>query len=141
MPNRFPESHDVRKLETLRDLVAHKGHSHAALLNSIRQNEAAAADPELWNLLHHILLANRFWLLRGALVALRLRGRIARLRILRCPGRALFADAGAGCSESQWFVQVCLHSHDHRAQAAKLHRRHGGTPPATDFIDLHRFAD
>jgi hypothetical protein len=47
MPNRFPESHDVRMLEMLRDLVAHKGHSHAALLNSIRQNEAAAADPEL----------------------------------------------------------------------------------------------
>jgi hypothetical protein len=38
------------------------------------------------------------------------------------------------CSVAQAFVQVCMHSHAHRAQAAKLLRRHGGTPPATDFI-------
>jgi hypothetical protein len=52
-----------RMLEMLRDLVAHKGHANAALLNAIRQNTTAASDPELWELLHHILLANRFWLL------------------------------------------------------------------------------
>src|SRR5262249_53204561 len=50
-------------LEMLRDLVAHKGHANAALLNAIRQHGAAAADPEIWELLHHVLLANRFWLL------------------------------------------------------------------------------
>src|SRR5258708_5515376 len=50
-------------LEMLHDLVGHKGQANAALLNAIRQNEAAASDPELWELLHHILLANRFWLL------------------------------------------------------------------------------
>jgi uncharacterized damage-inducible protein DinB len=38
------------------------------------------------------------------------------------------------CSVAQAFVQVCLHSQGHRAQAAKLLRRHGGVPPATDFI-------
>ncbi len=50
-------------LQMLRDLVAHKGHANATLLNAIRQNAAAACDPELRELLHHILLANRFWLL------------------------------------------------------------------------------
>ena len=50
-------------LQMLRDLVDHKGHANAALLNAIRQNAAAAADPELRELLHHVLLANRFWLL------------------------------------------------------------------------------
>ena len=50
-------------LETLRDLVAHKGYANAALLSAIRQNAGASSDPELLELLHHILLANRFWLL------------------------------------------------------------------------------
>jgi uncharacterized damage-inducible protein DinB len=38
------------------------------------------------------------------------------------------------CSVAQAFLQVCMHSHGHRGQAAKMFRRHGGTPPATDFI-------
>ena len=38
------------------------------------------------------------------------------------------------CSVAQAFVQVCLHSHGHRAQCAKLLRRHGTQPPPTDFI-------
>ncbi len=50
-------------LEMMRDLIAHKGHANAALLNAVGPNAAAAADPELRELLHHILLANRFWLL------------------------------------------------------------------------------
>ena len=50
-------------LEMLRDLVAHKGHANAALLTAIQHNAAATSDPELLELLHHILLANRFWLL------------------------------------------------------------------------------
>jgi uncharacterized damage-inducible protein DinB len=31
-------------------------------------------------------------------------------------------------------LQVCLHSQGHRAQAAKLLRALGGTPPMLDFI-------
>jgi uncharacterized damage-inducible protein DinB len=38
------------------------------------------------------------------------------------------------CSIAQALMQVCLHSHGHRAQCAKLLRRHGGLPPSTDFI-------
>ena len=50
-------------LPMLRDLVHHKWHANAALLKAIRQHEKAAQDEELRKLLHHILLANRFWLL------------------------------------------------------------------------------
>src|SRR5262245_15178390 len=51
-----------RMLQMLRDLVAHKGHANSALLSAIRQNPSAASDLELPELLDHILLANRFWL-------------------------------------------------------------------------------
>ena len=41
---------------------------------------------------------------------------------------------GGKCSVAQALMQVCMHSHGHRAQCAKLLRRHGGVPPMTDFI-------
>ena len=46
----------------LRDLIHHKGYADASLLKAIRQHETAAQDLELRKLLHHIILANRFWL-------------------------------------------------------------------------------
>ena len=146
-------------LRLLGDLIDHKGHANAALLNAIRQNTTAASDPELLDLLHHILLANRFWLLSvlgqpfvleqeagpassfDALVQ-----RYAHTQSLEAAWleTATAVDLerplksplipGGECSVAQAFVQVCLHSHGHRAQAAKLLRRHGSAPPATDFI-------
>ena len=146
-------------LEMLRDLVAHKGHANAALLTAIRQNPTAASDPELWEQLHHILLANRFWLLAvlglpfvhedearpspsfDALIqrygstqaqeATWLEAATERdlARILQ---DALIPNGR--CSISQAFMQVCMHSHGHRAQCAKLLRRHGAVPPPADFI-------
>jgi len=146
-------------LQMLRDLVDHKGHANAALLNGIRQNTAAASDPELWELLHHMLLSNRFWLLsvlglpfvledesRPAPSFDALVQRYARTQSQEAAwlDTATAADLertlksplipNGECSVAQAFTQVCLHSHGHRAQAAKLLRRHGGTPPATDFI-------
>jgi uncharacterized damage-inducible protein DinB len=143
----------------LRDLVDHKGHANAALLNAIRQNTAAASDPEVSELLHHILLANRFWLLtvlrepfvldeesRPAQAFDVLVQRYARTQSQEAAwlGTATEADLertlksplipGGECSVAQAFMQVCLHSQGHRAQAAKLLRRHGSTPSATDFI-------
>ncbi|HKT81261.1 MAG TPA: hypothetical protein VJP86_13635, partial [Vicinamibacterales bacterium] len=50
-------------LAMLRDLVSHNGYANAALLGAIRQTPSAIADAELLELLHHILIANRFWLL------------------------------------------------------------------------------
>jgi uncharacterized damage-inducible protein DinB len=41
---------------------------------------------------------------------------------------------GGRCSVAQALMQVCLHSLGHRAQCAKLLRRHGGVAPTTDFI-------
>jgi uncharacterized damage-inducible protein DinB len=148
-----------RMLEMLRDLIAHKGHANVALLTVIRQNEAAASDPELRELLHHVLLANRFWLLsvlglpfvledesrasssvdaliqrycrtqeqESAWIATAIEADLA--RVLESP-----LVPGGKCSVSQALMQVCMHSHGHRAQCAKLLRRHGGVPPTSDFI-------
>ena len=146
-------------LEMLRDLIDHKGDANAAFLNAIRQNPTAVSDPELWDLLHHILLANRFWLLTvlglpfihehearpfpsfEALVE-RYGGTQAQevmwLETATEDDLArILEDAripNGKCSVSQAFMQVCMHSHGHRAQCAKLLRRHGGVPPPTDFI-------
>ena len=146
-------------LEMVRDLVAHKGHANAALLGAIQQNDAAASDPELCELLHHVLIANRFWLLTvlelpfvfedesrpsssfGALIQ---RYRSTQEQESTWLAGATEADLGrvlesplipgGKCSVSQALMQVCMHSQGHRAQCAKLFRRHGGVPPMTDFI-------
>jgi len=145
--------------EMLRDLVAHKGHANAALLNAIRENGTAVTDPELWELLHHILLANRFWLLAvlglpfvyedearpspsfDALIQRFGSTQAQETTWLETATEAdlarILEDAlipNGRCSVSQAFMQVCMHSHGHRAQSAKLLRRHGGVPPPTDFI-------
>ena len=49
-------------LTLLRDLVAHKGHANAAVLAAVGGSEVASADSELVDLLHHVLIANRFWI-------------------------------------------------------------------------------
>jgi uncharacterized damage-inducible protein DinB len=146
-------------LDMLRDLVAHKGHANAALLNAVRRNAAAVADRELWDLLHHVLLANRFWLLAilespfvlddEARPSPSFDALITRFASLQDQeGRWLAAAAAADlermlvnehipngtCSVAQALLQVCLHSHGHRSQCAKLLRRHGGAPPPSDFI-------
>ncbi|MGH7488828.1 MAG: DinB family protein [bacterium] len=146
-------------LEMLRDLVAHKGHANAALLNAIRQNGTAASDPELWELLHHVLLANRFWLLTvlglpfvhedearsspsfDALVRRYASSQAQETTWLETATEGdlerILEDSlipNGQCSVAQAFMQVCLHSHGHRAQCAKLLRRHGGAPPPMDFI-------
>lgn len=46
----------------LQDLVRHKWHANAALISAIRKQEAATQDEQLRSLLHHTILANRFWL-------------------------------------------------------------------------------
>jgi uncharacterized damage-inducible protein DinB len=148
-----------RMLEMLRDLVAHKGYANARLLNAIRQNGTAACDPELWALLHHILLANRFWMLTAlglpfvheeeARPSASFDALIQRYGSTHAQETTWLETAterdlarivedalipNGKCSVSQAFMQVCLHSQGHRAQCAKLLRRHGGVPPPTDFI-------
>ena len=146
-------------LAMLRDLVAHKGHANAALLHAVRGNGAAVADRELWDLLHHILLANRFWLLAilespfvldvEARPSASFDALVVRFASLQDQEETWLAAAtaadlarmlvdeqipGGTCSVAQAVMQVCLHSHGHRAQAAKMLRHLGGEPPPTDFI-------
>jgi uncharacterized damage-inducible protein DinB len=146
-------------LDMLRDLVAHKGHADAAMLSAIRMNAVAAADVEVRELLHHVLLANRFWLLAvtgapfvldeesrasGSFDALVRRYRDNHGQELAWCAGATAADLervlqvppipGGRCTVSQAWMQVCLHSQGHRAQCARLLRRHGAVPPPTDFI-------
>lgn len=45
------------------DLIAHKGFADAELLKAIGQHPVASMDVPLRTLLHHVLVANRFWLL------------------------------------------------------------------------------
>src|SRR5262245_8233363 len=47
----------------LPDLIAHKGYADAALLQAVRRHDAASSDAGIRTLLHHVLVANRFWLL------------------------------------------------------------------------------
>jgi uncharacterized damage-inducible protein DinB len=146
-------------LEMLRDLVSHNGWANAEMLGAIRQNDGAVADTELAGLLHHILIANRFWLLSVLEVPFAFEEEsrpsdsfdllVQRYAMTHHEQSAWLAAAnesdlarvlesalipGGRCSVAQAFLQVCLHSHGHRAQCAKLLRRHGGAPPVTDFI-------
>ncbi|MDQ3486810.1 MAG: hypothetical protein M3468_03635 [Acidobacteriota bacterium] len=50
-------------LQMIRDLMAHKEHANTLMLSAIREHPEASCDPELLELLHHILVSNRFWTL------------------------------------------------------------------------------
>ncbi|MGD9903291.1 MAG: DinB family protein [Vicinamibacterales bacterium] len=146
-------------LATLRDLVAHHGHANAMLLAAIGSDSGAAADPEILDLLHHVLLANRFWLVtvlgqpfdqpHESRPAASLDALVERYGATHDEQSAWLAGAteadldrvlvsplipGGQCTVAQAVLQVCLHGHGHRAQIAKLLRRHGTVPPQTDFI-------
>lgn len=146
-------------LAMLRDLIKHKGHANAALLKAIRQHEPASKDEELRKLLHHILLANRFWFMLSAgrdfvlekesrvpesLETLATQYRETHEQELAWISAIKESDLerrletpfipGASFSVAEGMMQVCMHSHGHRAQCAKRLRFLGGTPPATDFI-------
>jgi len=144
----------------LQDLVRHKAYANAALLSAIRRHQAAAQDDELRKLLHHIILANRFW------IALILDAPFQLDEESRVPesleaiteqyekSHALELEWISGAHETdlarmletsflpertfsvaQALTQVCLHSHGHRAQCSMRLRQLGGTPPAMDFLE------
>jgi uncharacterized damage-inducible protein DinB len=146
-------------LEVLRDLIAHKGYANAAMLAAIHGNGAAASDPDVRQLLQHILLANRFWLLTvlGLPFVLDEESRapdsfadlVEQYHRTHAQESTWIAGAteaelartlsdpripGGACSVAEAMVQVCLHTQGHRAQCATRLRRLGGIPPTTDFI-------
>jgi uncharacterized damage-inducible protein DinB len=143
----------------LRDLVAHKGYANAALLSAVATSPAAIADTDITDLLHHYLVANRFWALTVIGMEFRVDEEMSSPRTLdrlvhgfrevqaleeAWLERATDDDLarqiagalvpGGRCTVAQAFMQVCLHSLGHRAQCAKLLRRHDTMPPTTDFI-------
>jgi uncharacterized damage-inducible protein DinB len=146
-------------LALLQDLVNHKSHSDAAYLTAIRTHPLAAADPELLKTLHHILLANRFWLslfLNRAFDLAAESKAAADIDTLAAQYRATQAEElgwisgvteselqrrvetpfipGRDFSVAEGLMQVCMHSHAHRAQCAIRLRSLGTVPPATDFV-------
>jgi uncharacterized damage-inducible protein DinB len=146
-------------LNLLNDLVHHKGYANAALLRSIRGHQPAAADKELRALLHHIIVADRFWLslILARVFVLEVESRTPEsledvseqcrqthteelewLSTLRDPDLERGLETpfipGRSISVAQAMTQVCMHSQGHRTQCAARLRLLGGTPPATDFI-------
>ena len=146
-------------LAMLRDLVEHKWAANASLLKAIGQRPQAAQDEELRKLLHHILIANRFWLALsiGRAFALEEESRVPdSLEAVAGRYRETYAQEAEWISQIQEAelartvetsympgqrfslaeatMQVCMHSHGHRAQCATRLRQLGGTPPAMDFI-------
>ena len=146
-------------IDLLHDLIRHKAYANAALLRAIRRHEPAAQDPELRELLHHIILADRFWfsLILGrpfsrdeesripeTLEAIATRYRETHDEELEWVSQLGESDLarmletsfipGHQYSIAQATMQVCMHSHGHRAQCATRLRLLGGTPPAMDFV-------
>jgi uncharacterized damage-inducible protein DinB len=146
-------------LVILQDLIYHKWYANASLIKAIRGHEAAAQDAELRKTLHHILVANRYWLLLSLglpfvieeesrapesleAIAAQYRGtheqEMKWISQVQEPDLALILESsflpGHSCSVAQALMQVCLHSQGHRAQCATRLRLLGGTPPTLDFI-------
>lgn len=146
-------------LVMLQDLIYHKWYANASLIKAIRGRATAAQDPELQKIVHHILLANRYWLLlsMGLPFAVEEESRVPEslddiaaqyrgtheqetkwmsqvqesdlARILESP-----FIPGHSCSVAHALMQVCLHSQGHRAQCATRLRLLGAVPPTLDFI-------
>jgi uncharacterized damage-inducible protein DinB len=146
-------------LAMLRDLVQHKGHANASLLSAIRKHDRSAHDEELRRLLHHILLANRFWLhlslgqpfaleeeseLPDSLEVIIRQYRETHVQEWEWLSRIQETDLakrletphihGHTFSVAEGLMQVCMHSQGHRSQCATRLRLLGGTPPPMDFI-------
>jgi uncharacterized damage-inducible protein DinB len=146
-------------LAMLQNLVRHKGYADASLLKAIRQNDRAAQDDDLRRLLHHIILANRFWLMQSlnrpfaleeesrvpkSLEAVAGRYRETHIDELLWVSNLEETDLdrklvspyipGGSCSVAEGVMQICMHSHGHRSQCATRLRQLGATPPVLDFI-------
>ncbi len=146
-------------LPVLLDLFAHQAHADAVLSAAIRRHETAAQDKELRTLIHHILIAHRFWLLLMLKLEFdveaetKLPGTMEEVvqqyqatQALEAKWLASLREADLACTvKSPYFpdrkitlsdalMQVAMHSHGHRAQCSARLRQLGGEPPAMDYI-------
>lgn len=141
------------------ELVRHKWQANAAYIAAVYRHDAARQDEELRKLLHHILVANRFWLfltlgcefdrpkegqlpetIEPLIVRYKETEALEMEWLPRCDEDELNRELvtpilqGKIFTVGQALMQIILHSHGHRAQAALRLRSLGGTPPQTDFI-------
>jgi uncharacterized damage-inducible protein DinB len=158
-PESFRRSYTIGVLALFLDLFQHQAHADASLINAIRRHEPAARDDELRRILHHILVAHRFWihLSQGLSFSVdderkvpdsldRLVERYRETQVLERDWLTRLEESdlartlestylpGRRVAVSEALLQVCLHSQGHRSQCATRLRALGGEPPAMDFI-------
>jgi uncharacterized damage-inducible protein DinB len=141
------------------ELIRHKWWANDNLLRAVAQHDTSRKDEELRKVLHHILIANRYWLLlalgetwddaKERPVPESIEALIERFRqteTAEMDWLAKLSEAGleqhlqpralpgVTVSVAQVVMQVCLHSHGHRSQCATRLRALGGTPAPMDFV-------
>ena len=139
--------------------VRHQAYADAAILESVQRHATASADQKLREMLHHILVAHRYWLhlCQGlpfhheteSTVPLTLAELSTQFQSTQSQQLRWLDGAGDASLdrvlESPFFpgrqVKVCealtqilLHSQGHRAQIATRLRELGGEPPPLDYI-------
>ena len=146
-------------LPLIDQLIRHKWWANNNLLRSVEQHPPAPEDTELRKLLHHILVANRYWLLltlgkpfvdeqemripesHAVLMSRFVETEKLELDWLSSATAPEFdrqiqprALPDMTVSVSEAMTQVALHSHGHRSQCATRLRALGGTPAPMDFV-------
>ena len=147
-------------LTMIDELIRHKWWANARLLHAIGQCPSAASDEELRKMFHHILFSNRFWLfhilglpfvredemqvpdnLAGIIERFKETDRLESEWLSKTDESHLdrmletrSSKLGINVSVTQAILQICMHSHGHRAQCASRLRALGGTPPGSDFV-------
>jgi uncharacterized damage-inducible protein DinB len=146
-------------LTLIDQLIRHKWWANSNLLRSIEQHPVAVEDEELRKLLHHVLIANRYWLLLTLgqpfidadekpipYSHAALREQFASTQELEMNWLSKLTPAdldrplqpralpAISVSVAQAAIQVALHSQGHRSQCATRLRAIGGTPAPMDFV-------
>ena len=146
-------------LAMLRDLFQHQAYADASMMNAIKQHEITAQDQGIRTLLHHMLVAHRFWIhlsqglpfvvddervVPESLETIMAQYRATQMLEQEWLARIEESDLsrtlespyfpGRRICVSEALMQVCLHSQGHRSQCATRLRLLGGEPPPVDYI-------
>jgi uncharacterized damage-inducible protein DinB len=141
------------------ELLHYQAYADASLLMAIQRHEVASKDQELRTLLHHVLIAHRFWLhlCQGLpfsaeaenVVPATLDAIITGYKetqsqeiawiegldesdLIRAVESPYFPNRKVVVREA--LIQVSLHGQGHRAQCAARLRILGGEPPSLEYI-------
>jgi uncharacterized damage-inducible protein DinB len=114
-------------LELLTELFQYQAWADARILAAVKACPAAAADPRLCELLHHVVAVQRYFLQQP----------IEDGPVPPFAGiETLFAETAriAPAGDRTHLLQAVLHSQHHRGQIATRLRDLGGCPPTVDYI-------